>query len=71
MFQLGARHQAGHGVPVDLDTARRWYERAVEQEHVESAHYLGRMYAEGTGVTADPAKAVALLERAAAKGQTA
>lgn len=42
--------------------ALRLYEAAAEREHSEAAYLCGRMYREGKGTAADPAKALRWLE---------
>lgn len=47
---LGIMYARGEGVPVDLDIARQWFERGVQQENALSHTWLGRMYLRGIGV---------------------
>ncbi|MBX3472079.1 MAG: SEL1-like repeat protein [Planctomycetes bacterium] len=51
-----------------MHEAVRELERSVQLGHRRAAAYLGRMLRDGQGVPADPARAVHLLERAAAQG---
>jgi TPR repeat protein len=54
----------------DFDTARAAFEPLADVD-TRALFYLGRMYVRGEGVAADPARGLALLERAAEAGVAA
>ncbi len=56
------------GIARDLDQARVWFERAADAGDDDASLTLGLMYENGTGVTADQARATSLLQTAADKG---
>ena len=49
-FSLGIAHGRGTGVPMNMDEALRWLQRAADQRHVQASTQLGMMYAIGMGV---------------------
>ncbi|WP_232520751.1 caspase family protein [Rhodobacter sp. CZR27] len=53
------------------DEALHWQQKAVDAGHVSAMVYLGQMYLDAQAVPRDPARARALFEEAAAKGETA
>ena len=83
LFQEAARN--GHGpsarnvylmisekhVDVSAGEAFLACERAVQKGYTEFTHDLAMMYIKGEGIEADPAKAVAMLQEAAERGDAA
>jgi hypothetical protein len=66
--QLGQMYANGRGVPQDLTTARKWYEKAAAQGHAWAQNQLGQLSADGLGVQQDYKKARYWWEQAAAQG---
>jgi len=66
--QLGQMYATGRGVPQDLTTARRWYEKAAAQGHAWAQTQLGQLSADGLGMPQDYTKARQWWEQAAAQG---
>jgi TPR repeat protein len=66
--QLGQIYANGRGVPQDLTTARKWYEKAAAQGHAWAQNQLGQLSADGLGVPQDYKKARYWWEQAAAQG---
>jgi TPR repeat protein len=50
---LGIIYARGEGVEANLDIARQWFERGVQQDNALSHTWLGRMYLRGIGVSKD------------------
>lgn len=68
MLRLADYYYADQDVPQHLVAARAWYQQAAEH-HMHMAQYrLGVMLGQGEGGAADPARALAWLEHAAAEG---
>lgn len=64
---LGAAHERGRGVPVDMEKAILWYERAAALGYPRFLYILGSIYRHGDGgVTPDLVRARAEPGRAAA-----
>jgi TPR repeat protein len=63
----GLRHYFGQGVPQDFLAARRYFEQAAPGEG-RAAYYLGKMYAEGSGVTRDALLSVQWFAKGAERG---
>lgn len=68
MFEVGARHADGRGMPRDAKLAARWFEQAAAMGHGPSQYRLASLYREGRGVPKDPAIAFQWFDRAAAQG---
>ncbi|WP_209425460.1 caspase family protein [Pararhodobacter sp. SW119] len=68
MVSLGLLHEAGDGVPRDLDAAMRLYSQAAEAGSPDAAINLAVALFEGRGVTRDVVRAVELFEQASAAG---
>jgi TPR repeat protein len=68
-YALGVVHERGL-LPVGPrpDLAAAWYHRAATQGHRDAQTNLGRLYAAGQGVPADPARAAELWRQAARGG---
>jgi len=62
MVELGVMYGAGSGLPKDLEQARRLFERAAEAGNPRGVTNLAAI---GDGTSSDPAKARALLVKAA------
>jgi localization factor PodJL len=67
-FEVATRFSEGHGVPVAMDQAAHWLERAAKQGLAPAEFRLGGLYEKGTGVKKDLAAARDLYTAAAAKG---
>lgn len=66
---LGEMYANGHGVPLQVEIALRWYEEAAQAGYRESQVQLGSLYTYGCmGLLPDRAKAHAWLSVAAAHG---
>jgi TPR repeat protein len=70
-FWYGRILVEGRGVDRDLAEGRRWIARAAETGMVDAQVALGEMMLTGTGGACDPPGALALFEKAAAKGHLA
>lgn len=57
------------GYPMNYRLAFRKFSQAAEMGYAAAMHYLGDMYLDGEGVTADPELALQWYERAAAAGE--
>lgn len=66
--RLGGMYLTALGVPLSLDQARTWYQKAAEQGEPESQYNLGLMYEKGLGGQRDPAAARMWQSKAAAQG---
>jgi localization factor PodJL len=67
-FEMGMRHAEGRGVPLNLEEAARWFERAADRGIVPAQYRLGSLYEKGQGVKKDLEKARRLYTAAAEKG---
>ena len=67
-YEIGLRYQEGRGVPVDLEEAARWYERAAGKGLVPAQFRYASMLEKGQGVRKDLAQARKLYLASAAKG---
>lgn len=52
-FRLAAMYERGEGTRVQLDQAVSLYRKAAYQEHSHAQYALGRLYADGRGVSQD------------------
>lgn len=70
MARLAEAYQLGRGVPVDMEEAEQWIQRAEGSFPCDVSELvaLGRSYARGIGVSADGKKATLYLSRAADAG---
>jgi TPR repeat protein len=66
---MGYMYENGWEVKQDYDEARKWYEKAADQDAPFAELRLGIMYRDGLGVNRDRQKAMYWLERAASKGE--
>ena len=70
--KLARLYRAGEGVPKDEAKAIDLYLQAAEQDYPPAIHFLADAYEKGvSGLEADPARAVAFLERGVALGDQA
>ncbi len=67
-YEIGIRYAEGRGVPVDLEEAARWYERAAGKGLVPAQFRYASMLEKGQGVKKDVREARRLYVAAAAKG---
>ena len=66
---IGMLYDMGEGVPdKNPKAAAEWYQKAADQNYAPAINNLARLYADGRGVKADPAKAIELWSRAAESG---
>ncbi len=70
MYNLGAMHYTGDGVPVDKDKTREWGEKAAAAGHAGAMFNLGQMCYEGDGVPVDKDKARKWWKKAAIASNT-
>jgi TPR repeat protein len=56
------------GSEPDYAAARRWFEQAAAQDHVDAVYWLGRLFEEGWGVERDLERAVYWYRQAAEQG---
>ncbi len=52
-YEIGVRYSEGKGVPVDLDEAAKWYDRAAQAGVVPAIFRLGTFYEKGLSVKKD------------------
>ena len=43
MVAVGRMYEAGHGVDIDLNTARKWHQKAMEAGYEEASVELDRI----------------------------
>src|SRR6185312_11962631 len=67
-YEIGMRYSQGRGVPVDLEVATQWFERAATHGLAPAQYRLGSLYEKGQGVKKDLNKARTLYLQAADKG---
>lgn len=67
-YEIGMRYSEGRGVPVDLELATQWFERAAAHGLAPAQYRLGSLYEKGQGVKKDLNKARTLYLQAADKG---
>lgn len=68
MYALGSMYAAGHGVPMDLKEALRWFRKAASYERPDAQYKLGLMYDKGLGLTQDYRKALVWYGKSAKNG---
>jgi len=67
--KLGSMYAIGHGLPVNIEEAVRWYTLSANQGHLMSQYLLGAIYYKGIGsVKKNGSKAISLFRRAAESG---
>jgi hypothetical protein len=52
-YNLGARYEAGRGVPRDYHKAKTWFRRAAHQEHAGAQYRLAGLYERGWRTPSD------------------
>jgi len=67
-YNLGTMYMNGAGVPKDREQARKWLEKAADQNHADAQNALGLMYWKGRGVDKDREQARQWFEKAIAQG---
>lgn len=67
-FRLAEMFRRGLGTETNPAEARKWYERAAEQNHAGANYALGKAYFAGEFGPRDPAAAASYLRRAADRG---
>ena len=69
MANLGQAYRDGRGVPMDIQQAVNWLERATELGDDRAPYHLAKIYHDGAaGIESDQARAKALLELAIDRG---
>lgn len=68
MSAHGSMYAAGHGVPMDLKEALRWFRKAASYERPDAQYKLGLMYNKGPGLTQDYRKALGWYGKSAKNG---
>lgn len=64
----GLKYLNGTGVPVNVDRARKWLERAASHGHPVAQNLMGVLYQTGTGVAADMPTAIRWYAASATHG---
>jgi localization factor PodJL len=67
-YEIGVRYSEGRGVPLNLELAAQWFDRAAAQGLTPAQYRLGSLYEKGQGVKKDLNKARTLYIQAADKG---
>jgi localization factor PodJL len=67
-YEIGMRYAEGKGVPVDLDEAAKWYDRAAQAGVVPAIFRLGTFYEKGLSVKKDADIARRYYVQAAERG---
>jgi TPR repeat protein len=68
-FWLGFNYFLGEeGVLQDYQKAKKWYEKAAKQGHVDAQYNLGCCYGKGVGVSKDTNEATKWIRKAAEQG---
>jgi localization factor PodJL len=67
-YEIGVRYSEGRGVPMNLELAVQWFDRAAAQGLAPAQYRLGSFYEKGQGVKKDLNKARTLYVQAAEKG---
>jgi localization factor PodJL len=67
-YEIAKRYAEGHGVPVDLEEAARWFERAASKGLAPAQFRYASMLEKGQGVHKDLTQARRLYLAAAGKG---
>ncbi|AKI02312.1 putative peptidoglycan binding protein,Sel1 repeat protein [Hoeflea sp. IMCC20628] len=68
LYEIGARFTEGRGVPVDLDKAANWYQRAADLGHAPSQYRIANFYEKGSGLDRDLGAAKKWYQMAAEQG---
>ena len=67
-YEIGVRYSEGRGVPMDLELAAQWFERAASHGLAPAQYRVGSLYEKGQGVKKDLNKARTFYLQAADKG---
>jgi localization factor PodJL len=67
-YEIAIRYSEGRGIPVNLEEAAHWFERAADHGLAPAQYRLGSLYEKGQGVKKDLEKARTLYTAAADKG---
>ncbi len=68
MYALGSMYAAGHGVPMDLQEALKWFRKAAGFGRPDAQYKIGVMYARGLGINQDYRKALNWYGKSAKQG---
>lgn len=68
MYALGSMYAAGHGVPMDLKEALKWFRKAATYERPDAQYKIGVMYDRGLGLKQDYRKALFWYGKSAKNG---
>jgi len=68
MYALGSMYAAGHGVPMDLKEALKWFRKAATYGRPDAQYKIGVMYDRGLGLKQNYRKALSWYGKAAKKG---
>jgi TPR repeat protein len=68
MYALGSMYAAGHGVPMDLKEALKWFRKAATFGRPDAQYKIGVMYDRGLGLKQDYRKALSWYGKSAKNG---
>jgi TPR repeat protein len=68
MYALGSMYAAGHGVPMDLKEAFKWFQKAASFGRPDAQYKIGLMYDDGLGLKQDYRKALNWYGKSAKSG---
>ena len=68
MYALGSMYAAGHGVPMDLKEALKWFRKAATYGRPDAEYKIGVMYDRGLGLKQDYRKALHWYGKSAKSG---
>ena len=68
MYALGSMYAAGHGVPMDLKEALKWFRKAATYGRPDAQYKIGVMYDRGLGLKQDYRKALSWYGKSAKNG---
>ncbi len=68
MYALGSMYAAGHGVPMDLQEALKWFRKAAVYGRPDAQYKIGLMYDRGLGLRQDYRKALNWYGKSAKNG---
>lgn len=68
MYALGSMYAAGHGVPMDLKIALKWFQKAATYGRPDAQYKIGVMYDRGLGLKQDYRKAINWYGKSAKSG---
>ena len=67
-YLLGNMYSRGRGVQTNLETARQWFQASADQNYTGAFTPLGKMYFYGEGGPKDQERGLALVKKAAERG---